>query len=258
MPSVENFDDVLKLREQGYSFHYDKRNDIFKIYDPRTKKYVGTISRRLTEAVKALLGMRTRKEEKAPPSPGPRREEIEKGLEDDVQFMITTMKQRLDPKLPVMTKFVEDVSWWQHLMFDFSKMAVPEVFALMKADDIDVKNPETTAERMVNKVKELKEVARKVSELESRLKTVEGEYQARISALESENAMLKDLVKKYEDLYDKAVETALSKIEDLKRRIEETIVLITREVPSVLSEEERTKYLALVYPKIEKIWSGPR
>jgi len=172
MPSVENFDDVLKLREQGYSFHYDKRNDIFKIYDPRTKKYVGTISRRLTEAVKALLGMRTRKEEKTPPGPGPKREEIEKGLEDDVQFMITTMKQRLDPKLPVMTKFVEDVSWWQHLMFDFSKMAVPEVFALMKADDIDVKNPETTAERMVNKVKELKEVARKVSELESRLKSL--------------------------------------------------------------------------------------
>jgi len=246
MPEIEDFKQVEKLLEEGYKLHYDKRNDQYKVYDPRVKRHVATISRSLTPAVRALLGSKSSERPPPPPPPlgppRPSRQELLQAFEDDVQAMITMLKSRLDPKLPLMAKFVEDISWWQHLMLDFSKRAVPEVFSLMSAEDIDVRNPEATAEKMVSKLKAMREMATKAGEAEARIKAIEEEYKAKLSALE-------DALKKYKEVIDEQGKI----IDDLATKTKKTISYILYTLPLYLTEEDRPLYYMIVN-KIKEIW----
>jgi len=245
MPEVEDFKQVEKFLEEGYRLHYDKANDQYKVYDPRVKKHVATISRSLTPAVRALLASRLKSSERPPPPPpppGPTRHELLQALEDDANAMIAVMKSRLDPRAPVMTKFVEDVSWWQHLMLDFSKQAVPEVFSLMGAEDIDVRNPEATAQKMVSKLEAIKEKALRAEELEAKAKTVEEEYKAKLSALE-------EALKKYREVIDEQSKI----IEDLAERSKKTIAFFMVVLPEKLPPETRLLYKKLA-SEVKALW----
>jgi cell division septal protein FtsQ len=74
--------------------------------------------------------------------------------------------------------------------------------------------------------------------------------------LKLENTKLRNLVEGYKALYKKAIDSAVKKIEDLTRRIEETLNLILKVIPPMLEEDDRIKYINVVYPKVRTLWGG--
>jgi hypothetical protein len=251
MSTITDPEELKRLLAEGATIHFDRKNKMFRIYDPRTKarRYVDSS---LTSYVAKLYEERKRLREQPPPPssssspspavPGPSRQELLKALEDDANSVITIMKSRLDPRAPVMTKFVEDVSWWQHLMLDFSKQAVPEVFSLMGADEVDVRNPEVTAQRMVSKLKAIKEKALRAEELEAKVKTVEEEYKAKLSALE-------EALRRYKEV----IEEQGKVIEDLAERSKKTIAFFMVVLPERLPPETRSLYRKLA-SEVKALW----
>ena len=171
-------------------------------------------------------------------------------LQEDARFVMETTRQRLDPKHPIMTKWVDNVAWWTHLMLDFSKIVLPDIMKLLEARDIDIHNPEVTAKNAVAKFKATlrlaEERAEKILEYEGRIRELEGE----VNVLRRENEELRKLMKDY----DKALEKLRSFIEDLRGRVGKTLVFIVKYVPQSLSPEARAKYLHVVVPKIKEVW----
>lgn len=180
--------------------------------------------------------------------------DVEGVVEEDVEAMLRIMRERLDPKHPAMTKLITDTSWWFHVILDFGKFAIPEVMSLMRAEEIDVRNPEATARAMVSKLKHIKQIAEEratqIHEFESRVKELEAE----LSSLRSENERLRRLVEEYRKLYDEALSETRKLIEGLRGRIAKTLVLVVKVVPEALSPSERAKYLHVIAPKIRELW----
>jgi len=161
----------------------------------------------------------------------------------DIKFIMDAIKQRLDPKHPIMTKWVSDVSWWTHLILDFSKLVLPDILRLLDEKDIDIHNPEATARNAAAKFRSVKQLAEeraeKILEYESKIKELEGE----VGVLRSENEKLKELVEEYKRLFDEAIEKTST-----------TIVFIVKYVPEALSPEERATYLHVVGSKMKELW----
>jgi len=171
-------------------------------------------------------------------------------LRNDARFVMETTRQRLDPKHPIMTKWVSDVSWWTHLILDFSKIALPDVLKLLGEGEIDIHNPEATARNAVAKFKTIKQLAEeraeKILEYESKVKELEGE----VRTLRGENEELRKLMRDY----DEALEELRSFIEDLRGRVRETLVFMVKYVPDVMSPSERATYMHVVAPKMRELW----
>ncbi|RLG86316.1 MAG: hypothetical protein DRO39_03525 [Thermoprotei archaeon] len=170
-----------------------------------------------------------------------------RAVEDDVNYMLMVMRNRLDPSHPIMTKMITDTSWWLHVILDFGKLAIPELMG----DDVhvDAGNPEVTAQELVRKVRRLKAEAQGVEE---RLAAMESE----VKALKEENERLRGLVREYRRLVDEAIEKTSRLVEDLRGRVAQTLVFIVRVVPQALSPEERARYMHVVIPKLRSLWGA--
>jgi len=168
----------------------------------------------------------------------------------DIKFIMDAIKQRLDPKHPIMSKWVSDVSWWTHLILDFSKLVLPDILKLLEDKDIDIHNPEATARNAAAKFRSVKQLAEeraeKILEYENRIKQLEGE----VGVLRSENEKLRQLMREY----DAALEKLRAFIEDLRARVRETLVFIIKYVPQILKPEERAMYMHVITPKVKELW----
>jgi arylsulfatase A-like enzyme len=249
---------VLNALEKGGRAYWDKTHGRYKITDPETGGtfYAPKELKSVIDDFRRRRGKRTgsssdqSSSSSTPPTvPGPARHELLQALENDANTMITILKSRLDPKLPVMTKFVEDVSWWQHLMLDFSKQAVPEVFSLMGAEDIDVRNPEATAQKMVSKLKAIKEMAAKAGEAEARIKAVEEKYRAELEAYKEKVRELEYALGKYKEVIDEQGKM----IDFLAEKAKKTNFYLMHTLPLYLAEEDRPLYYMIV-SKLKEIW----
>ena len=176
-----------------------------------------------------------------------------RAVESDINFMLTVMKNRLDPKHPLMTKWISDVGWWLHLILDFGKFAIPELMG----DDVivDVSNPEVTAQELVRKLRRIKSSAQEVEEKLRQYDEAMKEAEARIRALEEENKALRQALEELKQLYNTVVDRTRAMIEDIRRRAQATIVFIVREVPQALPPQVRALYLHTVVPKVRELWS---
>ena len=176
-----------------------------------------------------------------------------RSVESDINFMLTVMRNRLDPKHPIMTKMITDVSWWLHLILDFSKYAIPELMG----DDVlvDVSNPEVTAQELVRKLRRIKSSAQEVEEKLRQYDEAMKEAEARIRALEEENRALREALEELKRLYNRVVDETKAMLEDMKRRTSATILFIVKEVPQALPPQVRALYLHTVMPKVREIWS---
>jgi len=176
-----------------------------------------------------------------------------KAVESDINFMYMLMKNRLDPKHPLMTKWISDVGWWLHLILDFGKFAIPELMG----DDVhvDVSNPETTAQELVRKLRRIKSQVQDVEERLRKYDEAMKEAEARIRALEEENRALRQALEELKQLYNRVVDETKAMLEDMRRRTSATILFIVREVPQSLPPQVRAVYLHTVVPKVREIWS---
>jgi hypothetical protein len=194
----------------------------WRIYDPLTKRFE-MVDRFLNDFAKQIYEGQS--EEKY----------AVEDFESDVKFLLSTIKQRLDPKAPIITKWTENVSWWTHVFLDFSALVSPDIFSLMAPSEIDLSNPEVTVKNMVQKFKALKDKAARVDDIEAKLK--------------SENEALKQTLSKYRRLIDEQ-KKLIAEIFDKAR---ETVNFFMIVLPKRLPEEVRGTYIAYS-KKLEEIW----
>jgi hypothetical protein len=169
---------------------------------------------------------------------------LDRALREDVKLIVSTIKQRLDPKAPIITKWTENIAWWNHLIMDTATYLLPELLSLLRTEEIDLANPEMTAKNMVSKFKAVRETARRAEE-------VEGKYMAEIESLKRRVADL-------ESILDKCMEVIREQgrlIEDLADKAKKTIAFFVVYVPNYLPEDARAPYRALA-AKVKEIWGG--
>jgi len=254
---VRDVDTLKRYLNEGYYLIYSSKLGRFYVKNPKT--------RRAEVVDKSLNDIAREYYEERKMSRGSRLEGVN-GIVEETKFLISQIRQRLDPKLPIMTKFVTDTSWWLHLRLDFTRLILPELFSLMRADEIDIENPETTARNMASKVLALKAEATRARELEDKLKALTGEFEARlkeeVSKVEArytrELEVLKEKIKEYEGLMAE-YEAVLRGLTDililLGDRTGKTLKLISSFIAG-LPEDVREEYYIMVAPRIRRIWGG--
>jgi regulator of replication initiation timing len=251
---VEREDELVDLVNRGFKLRYDSRNNRWKIEDPETRRSM-LVSKQLNGLAEALY----RKQMEG------RRKRLRDAdgvfissdvLKEDMKFMIELLRQRLDPKSPILAKLVEDEAWGFHVRLDFSRQATPEIWQLMNADEIDLKNPEVTARNMISKLKELKEAYLRIGRVEEEVKNVESKYRSEIESLKLENAKLREIIGEYRRLVGETVEEMRKIMGDLGEKVKETYIFFTAVIPQSLPEDTRSTYKYIASSKLKQIWGG--
>ena len=81
------------------------------------------------------------------------------GIEGDYAYIIGLIRSKIDSRAPILQKWVEDILWWQHVMRDVNTKILPDLLARLSINEIDLENPEKTAEAMVKHYVELRTAA---------------------------------------------------------------------------------------------------
>jgi hypothetical protein len=53
-------------------------------------------------------------------------------LEEDTRLIVNVIRQKLDPKAPIITKWTENISWWHHLIIDTATYLLPELLSMLR------------------------------------------------------------------------------------------------------------------------------
>jgi lipopolysaccharide biosynthesis regulator YciM len=220
---VKTREELLDLYNSGWRIYKDSSG--YLMHDPISNRNI-RISVSLNDLAEELY--EKQKEEK-------KMKMLNEALEEDMKFILSTVRQRLDPKAPIITKWTENVSWWTHVFLDFSALVSPYILSLLTPNEIDLSNPEVTVKNMVGKFEALREKATRASEIEAKLR--------------SENEALKQILREYERLIDeqnKLIAETLSKAR-------ETINFFMIVLPKQLPEELKQTYIAYSR-KLKEVW----
>jgi hypothetical protein len=194
----------------------------WRIYDPLTKRFE-MVDRFLNEFAKQIYEGQSEGKYAV------------EDFESDVKFLLSTVKQRLDPKAPIITKWTENVSWWTHVFLDFSALVSPDIFSLMAPSEIDLSNPEVTVKNMVQKFKAIKDKAARVSEIEEKYK---GEIEA-----------YRQVLREYEKLIDEQNKLIAEILDKAKETINFFIIVLPKRLPQDLKET-----YSIYASKLWEIW----
>jgi len=246
MPKRVDRECVEELLRRGATYE-----EIKSVCGVKSDATISRIKKELEE--RGVLGRRDTAD--TPPPPPSR------AAEEDTRFIMSLVRQKIDPKSPIISKFVEDVSWWHHVIYGTAAVVIPTLYSMLAPSEVDLKNPEVTTKNMVAKflalVEEKKKVAAtyeaKVKELESKV----SELESKISELEAEKRILEATISEYRDLvrrYREALKETINALEELKDKVSQTITFLVVYVPKGLSREEKAKYLSMVVPHLEKVW----
>jgi DNA repair exonuclease SbcCD ATPase subunit len=259
---IESEEEVLELIKRGWSLFKDRYG--FKLYDPQTKKFV-RISNNLRDFCERLyqkmFGASETEEQKKrqvknksePSAQMPSSKDVQQALEDDVKLIVTTIRQRIDPKAPILTKWVESLSWWHHLIINLSTYLLPDLLSLLQRDEIDMTNPDVTAKRIVSKYYSIREEVAKVEEIKQQIASVEQKYSSEMEALRQKLSALEELLRQYSEV----IREQNKIIDELTDKAKRTMYLFLVEMPMYLPDNVRPRYKA-VAGKIEEIWGEKR
>jgi hypothetical protein len=165
-------------------------------------------------------------------------------LEEDVKLIVSMIKQKLDPKAPILSKWIENISFWHHVIYSTSAHLLADLLSMLGEGEIDLSNPEVMVKNMVAKFRLLKVRALKAEE-------VEAKYRAELEALKQRVADLESLLGKYAEV----IREQNKLIEDLAGKTKRTIAFFVVEVPNYLPEDARAPYRVLA-AKVREIWGG--
>ena len=227
--TVKSEEDLIKLVNGGCRVHYDRRYDRYKLYDPETGKY-SSVDRSLNPLCKKFYeGQKKRGRGEAEAGRG-----MEEIAEDDVKFLLSTIKQKLDPKAPIITKWTENVSWWTHVFLDFSALTSPYILSLLTPSEIDLSNPEATVKNMVGKFEVLRKKAARADEIEAKYK---GEVEH-----------LRQALREYKEIIDEQNKLLAEVIDKFKKTINFFLIVLPKRLP----EELRGTYRVYL-PKLKEV-----
>jgi len=166
------------------------------------------------------------------------------GIEGDYAYIIGLIRSKIDSRAPILQKWVEDILWWQHVMRDVNTKILPDLLARLSINEIDLENPERTAENMVKHYVELRTAAQGAEAIRQK-------YEEEIRARDEKIKMLEDRLKALQDAFD-----GLNRLcAEFVTRTKMTLDFISRQVPPYLPAEARRTYRALI-SKVQDIWRG--
>jgi len=79
--------------------------------------------------------------------------------------MVSLIRQRVDPRAPILQRWVEDVAWWHHVLNDTVIKLLPDLLSRLDVNEIDLEHPERTAEAMARHYMEMRTAARNAEAL---------------------------------------------------------------------------------------------
>jgi hypothetical protein len=244
---VKTEEELNQRLSEGWRLHRDEYG--FVLYNPQEKKRE-RIDKSLYHLCEHLYSKMKQKDEATQASTeeagaergSARARSPDKALEEDTKLILNTIRQRLDPKAPIITKWTENIAWWNHIIIDTSTYLLPDLLAMLRSEEIDLNNPETTTRNIIAKFKALRETARNAEELEKK-------YSMELEALKQRLSSLEALVKQYSEII--AEQNKL--IDKLAEKAKSTIAFFMVYIPKYLPEEARTTYMALA-GKIKDVW----
>ena len=167
---------------------------------------------------------------------------LERSIKDDVEHVLNTYSLPVEPKLPILLKEVRDTAWWMHVTHDLGVIAFT-MLAPLAADRIDLRDPARTVQAMAATLKAIMEAVEKRDEELQRLR----------AELERARTELKVYKQGYREAIA-ALDEMKRMMEDLKRRVQETLEIALRTAPQALTPHERAKYLSVAVPALRRVW----
>jgi len=150
----------------------------------------------------------------------------------------------VDSRAPILQKWAEDILWWQHILSDTTTKILPDLLARLRVEEIDLEDPEKTAEALVRHYVELRTAAQGAEALRQK-------YEEELRARDEKIKMLEDRLKALQEAFD-----GLNRLcADFVTRTKMTLDFISRQVPPYLPADARRTYRALI-SRVQDIWKG--
>jgi len=170
--------------------------------------------------------------------------DVEGGLEGDLAYIIGMIRTKVDSRAPILQKWAEDILWWQHILSDTTTKILPDLLARLRVEEIDLEDPEKTAEALVRHYVELRTAAQGAEALRQK-------YEEELRARDEKIKMLEDRLKALQEAFD-----GLNRLcADFVTRTKMTLDFISRQVPPYLPADARRTYRALI-SRVQDIWKG--
>jgi len=144
---VINDEEELRRRiEEGWWISRDSAG--VKLKDPRTGR-----SERVAKELEPLA-IELHEGRRSAGGEGP--QEVP-ATEEDVRQIASLIRQRVDPRAPILQRWVENTAFWQRVTIELGARLLPELLPMIDADDMDQGHPERTVEALVRAFKRVKD-----------------------------------------------------------------------------------------------------
>jgi len=236
---VDKEEELQARINAGWRLKRDARG--FRIWDPQTNTEERVAAD--LESVAAKLYAR-QKYERAKAKLEKGGEGTEGGIEGDYAYIVGLIRSKIDSRAPILQKQVEDILWWQHLISDTMTKIMPDLLSRLRVEEIDLNDPEKTAEAMVRHYVELRTAAQGSEALRQKYEEEIRTRDEQIKALEDRLKILQDAYDQLKDLYD-----------SLASRTKMTLEFFLRQIIPYLPRDAQETYRVLA-SKVQQIWEG--
>jgi hypothetical protein len=164
--------------------------------------------------------------------------------EEDYSHMVSLIRQRVDPRAPILQRWVEDVAWWHQVLNDTVVKLLPDLLSMLDVNEVDLEHPERTAEAIVRHYMEMVTAARNAEALRRKYEEELRAKEAKIRALEGRLKVIQGAYDDLERLFDSMI-----------ARAKKTLEFFLRQVVPYLPSDAQDVYRVLT-SKVQKIWEG--
>jgi len=235
--AIQSEEELRARLEAGARLSRDRWG--FKAWDPKTNRWE-RISVKLNEVAAGLYAQQRAK--RAKEAEGAEGEG--KGISGDYAYIMGLIRQKIDSRAPILQKWAEDILWWQHVLSDTTTKILPDLLARLNVNEIDLEDPEKTAEALVKHYVEMRTAAQNAEALRQK-------YEEEIRARDEKIKALEDRLGKLQWAFD-----SLDKLfVEFAARTKMTLYLFLAQIPPYLPEEARRTY-RLLASKAQAIWRG--
>ena len=237
--AVQSEEELRARLEAGARIARDRWG--FKVWDSKANRWE-RISVKLNEVAAGLYAQQRRGRASRAVTEGS--EGGGKGISGDYAYIMGLIRQRVDSRAPILQKWAEDILWWQHVMRDVNTKILPDLLARLSINEIDLENPERTAENMVRHYAEMRAAAQSAE-------AVRQKYEEEIRTRDEKIKALEERLGKLQEAFD-----GLSKLfDEFAARTKRTIYFFLAQIPPYLPDEARGTY-RLLASRVQDIWRG--
>jgi len=234
---VQNEEELQARINAGWRLKRDAKG--FRVWDPKT----GTeerVSADLEDVAAKIYARQKYEKVKEKLEKG----DVEGGLEGDLAYIIGMIRTKVDSRAPILQKWAEDILWWQHILSDTTTKILPDLLARLRVEEIDLEDPEKTAEALVRHYVELRTAAQGAEAIRQKYEEEIRVRDEKIKMLEDRVKLLQDAYNQLKDLYD-----------SLAARTKLTLEYFLRQIIPYLPRDAQETYRVLA-SKVQKIWEG--